>query len=115
MVKIRINLFLHARKNDRFYCSFAAFLRYLPERKTQKSMENDTKMYSHVCRAVVDGEAWRRPGISFHILCKKMGVNAAQVNIMLIKELGYTGDGLISHLRKQELWGFLFGRRLETL
>lgn len=67
-------------------------------------MKSDSTLptsYDLFCRLLTEERLYIDPSFSFSAACRWIGADPAELDLLLEKELGYSGEALIGHFRAQ--------------
>lgn len=57
--------------------------------------------YERFCRLVTEERLYIDPAFSFPAACRWLGVSPHELDLLLEKELGFSGEALLAHFRAQ--------------
>ena len=60
------------------------------------------KIYEDFSVMLTEDKIYEDPTISYADICRELGVNPADLDAVLIAELGYTGECLMAEYRKEK-------------
>ena len=64
--------------------------------------KTNTSTYETFCQLMTEESLYVDPSLTFATVCRWLGVSPSELDLELGKELGFSGEALIHHLRTQQ-------------
>lgn len=66
-------------------------------------MKNDRlySTYEHFCQLMSEERLYLNPSLSYETVCRWLAVEPAELDVILEREIGYSGKALMEHFREQ--------------